>query len=67
MNTGIKLSYEIADAITLATLIDSKAIVQESIDQLLVLTSLEENEKIDLQDNLAILHHMTAVIKYFGG
>lgn len=65
MIEGIKLSYEVADSITLATLNNSKKSIQEDINRLLELSKLEEHDRINLKNDLQIISHITAVIDYY--
>jgi hypothetical protein len=68
--TGLTITYEIADAITLQTLRESKKAVQADIDSLQDLKNfvkLENYQEHDLKDNLNLMPHLDALIKYYGG
>lgn len=67
---GLTITYEIADAITLQNLRESKKAVQEDIDTMLDLKNfvkLENYQEQDLKDNFELMPHLDALIKYYGG
>jgi len=70
-SSGIMLSFEAADAITLATLIEARnRMVQEN-----KLTEQREEERVDIPNhemedyryNAAMINYVNKVIGYFGG
>ena len=67
MLEGIKLSYDIADSITLANLLDARNSIQKNINKLRKLPELEIHEQENLKNDFEIMGHLTAVIKYFKG
>jgi hypothetical protein len=63
----IKLDSEIADSIALTVLKQHMDLINDQIAELLKIENLSDVRKDDLNYDIALKHHMTAVIEYFGG
>ena len=61
---GIELPYEVADAVTLATLKESKKIIEDCLKQHTKKGQYMHEE--DYANNLAYLHAIDTLIKYYG-
>jgi hypothetical protein len=73
MSKGLEITFEVADGITLCNLIECRERLQEEIDRWTENPRSEDNpdgywlHPEDVGNNLKMIVHLNAVIKYFGG
>ena len=68
MKTGkIELDYDVADGITLLSLVDAYKLMKEDTERLKRLEHLQSHQAADLEYNRKMLKHLEQVIKYYGG
>jgi hypothetical protein len=63
----IKLDGEIADSIARTVLEQHMELINSQITELLHTENLSDVRKDDLSYNIALRHHLSAVMEYFGG
>lgn len=73
MSSGLTISFEVADGITLGNLMECRERLQEELDRWKENPRSEDNptgywlHPEDVGNNLKMIVHLNAVIKYFGG
>ena len=73
MSSGLTISFEVADGITLGNLLECRDRLQSEINQWTENPRSEDNptgywlHPEDVGNNLKMIVHLNSVIKYFGG
>ena len=73
MSSGLTISFEVADGITIGNLMECRERLQEELDRWKENPRSEDNptgywlHPEDVGNNLKMILHLNAVIKYFGG